>query len=110
MILTSTPRFAASVNAEIMLYMAFVALANSSQASFEMTYAVKFMRILLVLLTALLDVWGFAGGVVLVTAAIAGNRTVGGRSYLYPLVPFDGAALKKRLLRVRIAHKHGDNR
>ena len=95
-------------NAEIMLYMAFVALANSSQASFEMTYAVKFMRILLVLLTAALDVWGYVLGVVIVIAAIAGNRTVGGRSYLYPLIPFDGAALKKRLVRVRIPHEHGE--
>ena len=93
-------------NAEIMLYMAFVALANSSQASFEMTYAIKFMRILLVLLTAALNLLGFVLGLVIVVAAIAGNRTVGGKSYLYPLIPFDGKALKKRLLRVRIPHDH----
>ena len=96
-------------NAEIMLYMAFVALANSSQASFEMTYAVKFMRMLLVILTAFFNVWGFVIGVVIVLAAIGGNRTIGGKSYLYPLIPLDGPALKKRLLRVRIAHKHGED-
>lgn len=96
-------------NAEIMLYMAFVALANSSQASFEMTYAVKFMRMLLVILTACFNVWGFIIGVVITLAAIAGNRTIGGKSYLYPLMPFDGAALKKRLLRGRIRHKHGED-
>ncbi|MBQ1930530.1 MAG: spore germination protein, partial [Lachnospiraceae bacterium] len=94
-------------NAEIMLYMAFVALANSSQASFEMTYAVKFMRMLLVILTACFNVWGFITGVVITLVAIAGNRTIGGRSYLYPLIPFDGSALRKRLLRVRIPHEHG---
>ena len=96
-------------NAEIMLYMAFVALANSSQASFEMTYAVKFMRMLLVVLTACFDLWGFVVGMVIVAAAIVGNRTIGGKSYLYPLIPFDGPALKKRLLRVRIAHEHGED-
>ena len=84
-------------------------MANSSQASFEMTYAVKFMRMLLVILTACFDLWGFLIGVVIVFAAIAGNRTIGGKSYLYPLIPFDGAALKKRLLRVRIAHEHGED-
>ena len=96
-------------NAEIMLYMAFVALANSSQASFEMTYAVKFMRMLLVILTAIFNVWGYLVGVAIVIAAIAGNRTIGGKSYLYPLIPFDGVALKKRLLRVRIPHEHGED-
>lgn len=95
-------------NAEIMLYMAFVALANSSQASFEMTYAVKFMRMLLVILTAGFNVWGFIIGVAITLAAIAGNRTIGGKSYLYPLIPFDGPALKKRLLRGRIPHEHGE--
>ena len=96
-------------NAEIMLYMAFVALANSSQASFEMTYAVKFMRMLLVILTAIFNVWGFFIGVGITVAAVAGNRTIGGKSYLYPLIPFDGPALRKRLLRVRIPHEHGED-
>ena len=34
-------------NAETMLYMAFVAIANYTQASYELGYALKFMRILL---------------------------------------------------------------
>ena len=95
-------------NSEIMLYMAFVAMANYSQASFELGYALKFMRIILLLLTTFLDVWGFIIGVILVGAAIAGNRTVGGRSYLYPLIPFNRKELMKRLFRVRIAHSYRD--
>ena len=88
--------------------MAFVAMANYSQASFELGYALKFMRIILLLLTTFLDVWGFIIGVILVGAAIAGNRTVGGRSYLYPLIPFNRKELMKRLFRVRIAHSYRD--
>lgn len=90
-------------NSEVMLYMAFVALANYSQASFELGYALKFMRVILLILTALFDIWGFLAGTLLVFLAIASNGTVGGRNYLYPLIPFDGKELKKRLFRVRIS-------
>lgn len=34
-------------NSETMLYMAFVALSNYTQSSFELGYALKFMRLLL---------------------------------------------------------------
>jgi stage V sporulation protein AF len=82
--------------------MAFVAIANFTQRSYELGYAVKFLRILLLILTALLDVWGFLGGVVLIIALIASNKTINGkRSYLYPLIPFNGRALLSVLLRVK---------
>lgn len=93
-------------NSEVMLYMAFVALANYSQASFEMSYALKFMRVILLILTACLDEWGFLLGTLLVVGSVAANRTIGGRSYLYPLIPFDWKELKKRLFRVRISHEY----
>ena len=86
---------------EVILYMAFVAIANFTQRSYELGYAVKFLRILLLILTALLDVWGFGIGVVLILLLLATNRTLnGGRRYLYPLLPFDGKALLSMLFRV----------
>ena len=39
-------------NSEIMLYMAFVSIANYTQPNFELGYALKFMRLLLLILTA----------------------------------------------------------
>ena len=39
-------------NSETMLYMAFVAMANYMQADYELGYALKFMRLLLLVLTA----------------------------------------------------------
>ena len=39
-------------NPEVMLYMAFVAVANYTQPNFELGYAVKFMRMLILILTA----------------------------------------------------------
>ena len=44
-------------NAEVMLYMAFVVIANCTQVSHELGYAIKFMRILNLILTALFDTW-----------------------------------------------------
>ena len=46
-------------NAEVMLYMAFVAVANYTQPNFELGYALKFMRLALLILTALFNGWGF---------------------------------------------------
>ena len=42
-------------NSEIMLYMAFVSIANYTQPNFELGYALKFMRLLLLILTAILN-------------------------------------------------------
>ena len=87
---------------EVILYMAFVAIANFTQASYELGYAVKFMRMILLAVTALLGVWGFAFGCVGILALIASNGTLNRRrSYLYPLIPFNGRALCRLLFRVR---------
>ena len=71
-------------NSETMLYMAFVTIANYSQSSFELGYAVKFMRILILVLTALFNYWGFAVGTVFSVCAVIFNRTIAGKSYIYP--------------------------
>ncbi len=87
---------------EVILYMAFVAIANFTQRNYELGYAFKYLRILLLILTALFNVWGFAGGLLLIFILIASNTTVNGkRSYLYPLIPFNGRALLSVLFRVR---------
>lgn len=69
-------------NSEVMLYMAFVAVANYTQPNFELGYALKFMRLLLLVLTAVFDVAGFVAGVILIFGFIIFNKTVSGRSYL----------------------------
>jgi len=87
---------------EVILYMAFAAIANFTQRSYELGYAIKFMRILLLVLTAFFGIWGYAGGFLLITVLVATNSTVNGkRNYLYPLIPFNGRALKTLLFRVR---------
>ena len=87
---------------EVILYMAFVAIANFTQASYQLGYAVKFMRMLLLVTTAAFSVFGFVIGSAGILWLIASNKTVnGGRSYLYPLIPFNGKALVRLLFRVK---------
>lgn len=92
-------------NSETMLYMAFVTVANYSQASFELGYALKFMRIIMLILTACLNVWGFILGVILSVCAVIFNKTIAGKSYIYPLIPLRLSELKKRIFRGRLPHK-----
>ena len=91
-------------NSETMLYMAFVTVANYSQASFELGYALKFMRMAILILTAVFNVWGFIAGVVLSVCAIVFNKTLAGKSYIYPLIPFSWKELRKRFFRGRLPH------
>ena len=87
---------------EVILYMAFVAIANFTQRSYELGYAFKFMRMGLLILTAIGGYWGFGAGLVGIVILLLANVTVTGkRHYLYPLIPFDGKALKSLFFRVR---------
>ena len=87
---------------EVILYMAFVAIANFTQRSYELGYAFKFMRMGLLILTAIGGYWGFGIGVAGIVILLFTNVTVTGkRHYLYPLIPFDGKALKSLFFRVR---------
>lgn len=69
-------------NSEVMLYMSFVAVANYTQPNFELGYALKFMRLLLLVMTAIFDWIGFFAGTTLVVGFIIFNKTVSGRSYV----------------------------
>ena len=87
---------------EVILYMAFVSIANFTQRSYELGYAFKFMRILLVILIEVFNFVGFGVGTVIIILLLVSNKTVnGGRSYLYPLIPFDGKALLSLFVRVK---------
>lgn len=89
-------------NSEVMLYMAFVAVANYTQVSLELGYALKFMRIILICLTAAFGIWGFAGGLVFTVLCIVCNKTISGKSYLYPLIPFNFHQFVRRFCRVSL--------
>lgn len=89
-------------NSEIMLYMAFVAVANYTQVSLELGYALKFMRIILICLTAAFGLWGLLGGVLFVLVLIVTNKTISGKSYIYPIIPFNARQFLRRFFRVTL--------
>lgn len=91
---------------EVVLYMAFVALTNFTQPSYELGYAFKLFRMLLIALIALFDLWGFIAGIILIVAELATTKTVTGQCYLYPLIPFRGSALASLLLRKPLDNKN----
>lgn len=91
---------------EVLVYMAFVAVANFVQPSFELGYALKLLRMTVLLLSAALDWWGFAIGIIGCAVLLLTTKPVLGKHYLYPLIPFDGKELGKLLFRRPI---HRDN-
>ncbi len=89
-------------NAEVMLYMAFVTIANYSQSNVELNYAIKFMRILTLLLTCWFGLFGFLAGLLIILVSLLRCKTFCGRGYLYPLVPFHWKTLKRQLFRTKL--------
>lgn len=85
---------------EVILYMSFASMANFAQPSFELGYSFKFMRIMILLLTAFFDVWGFVAGVILMIVFIVSNKSADGvRGYLYPLIPWNKEAMIRQFFR-----------
>lgn len=84
---------------EVVLYMAFVAIANFTQPSHELGYALKLSRMLLLLFTALFNLWGFIGAILLLTLLVCTTKTISGRCYLFPLIPFNAKALSSVFIR-----------
>lgn len=89
-------------SAEVMLYMAFVAIANYTQANYELGYALKFMRIITLILTQCLGVGGYLGGIALAVVALVTNKTVSHIGFCYPLIPFNAKRLGDILIRRRM--------
>lgn len=77
---------------ETILLTAFVTIAAYSQPSFEMGYAMKFERISLLILTQLFSYYGFIAGLVFWILVLSLNKTLSGKGYFYPVIPFDAKA------------------
>ena len=89
------------VSMEAILYMALVTVANFTQPNFELGYSLKFCRVLLLVLTYIFNVWGFIIAFIINLVLLCTNRTLSSKSYLYPLVPFNGKEFLRKILRIR---------
>ena len=87
---------------QTILYTAIVSITHFTQHNYELGYALKYVRIAMLILTALCGWWGILLGtallfVLLVTAPTPEDK----QQYFYPLIPFDGAALASLFIRRR---------
>ena len=92
-------------NSETMLYMAFVTVANYSQASYELGYAPEIHAGDHPHSHSSVQPLGLSRRVVLSACFIIFNKTIAGKSYIYPLIPFSWSEVKKRFLRTRLPHQ-----
>ena len=87
---------------DVILYMAFIAIATFAQQNSELSYAIKTVRVITLFLVYFLGVWGLALGLVVFVLLLVGNRTVTDRrGFLYPLIPFSPRALGRLLVRTK---------
>lgn len=90
------------LSSDVILYMAVVAIGNFTQSNYELGYAFKYIRIMLLALIAIFNVWGLVAGCVISLVMLATTKNVNGkRSYLYPLIPFNGRELLSLIVRVK---------
>lgn len=84
---------------QTILCMAVVALASFTQPSIELSYGIKFSRLLMIIGAGAYGLVGFAVGLVIALFVLSSTKTLSGDSYLYPLLPFRWKVLKKLLFR-----------
>ncbi|MBR5129548.1 MAG: spore germination protein [Firmicutes bacterium] len=84
---------------QTILCMAVVALASFTQPSIELSYGMKFSRLLMIIGAGTFGILGFVTGFVIALLVLSTTKTLSGDSYLYPLIPFNWQALKKLLFR-----------
>ena len=87
---------------EAILYMSFVAISSYSQPSFEMGYAMKFLRIFTLILTQIFGLFGLIAGFATGILTMLFSKTLSGRNYLYPIIPFNFKELMKLIVRTKI--------
>ncbi len=96
------------LNSEAILFMAFVSIASYAQPSYEMGYAMKFQRILFLILVQLFGGWGLLAGTVLLFAVLLSTRTLFGWDYLYPIWPFNARDFYKLFVRNKAEEQRQD--
>lgn len=87
------------LSGDVILYMAFVAIASFAQQNHELGYAIKFMRMIILALVFFFKIQGFVIGLAVTVLFIIFNATPFGKRYLYPLFPFNAKALAHLIIR-----------
>ena len=97
-------------SSQALLYTAFVSLACFAQPGYELGYALKFVRMFLLILTGIFGLIGFVIGCVITAFVVLRTKTLSGKSYLYPLIPFDWKKFKHHLYRASLSEKQSNEK
>lgn len=92
-------------SSEIIFYAAATLLASLSLSSIEYADAIRMYRLLLLLCTGFFGLPGFLGGCVLVLLSVITTPGAFGKSYFWPLFPFNWKALQTLLFRFPTKYK-----
>ena len=84
---------------EILFYAALTLLTTLSLSSIDFADGLRIYRFFLLITTAIGGTWGFVIGLTLVSVSIITTPVFDGKSYFWPLVPFDRHALGTLLFR-----------
>ncbi|WP_026895524.1 spore germination protein [Clostridiisalibacter paucivorans] len=84
---------------ETILYMVIVSVGTFITPSIEFSMAIRMFRLLLLLLTGLFNIYGFIGGIILISIMFVTTKNINGQRYTWPLIPFDKTAFGNILLR-----------
>lgn len=95
---------------EILFYAAITLLTTLSLANLEFGEGLRIYRFFLILTTAAFGLAGYIVGELLMLISIATTPTLGNKSYLWPLVPFEWDELKKLLFRYPTAKSQPSKR
>ncbi len=90
---------------QTILCMAVLALASFTQPSIELGYAIKYMRVLILIGVAIYGLWGALIALLINFLVLLGTKNLVGMSYLYPLIPFEWKTLRRLIFRTRKPYK-----
>ncbi len=88
-------------SAEVVLYVAVAMIGIFLTPSYELGWSNRIIRLFLILMVAAFGLPGFIAGSLLFTGYLAFTRSFG-VPYLWPLIPFNWAALKNVLVRTPV--------
>lgn len=78
---------------ETILYIAIAGIGSFATPSLEFALAIRLFRIILLISTGLLRIYGFVLGMLFVLMILFFTRSFGGVRYTWPLIPFNRRAL-----------------
>lgn len=92
-------------NAEVVMYTAIAAVASFMIPSYEMSWAIRLVRLFLLLVTAAFRLPGLLIGFAIVVIYLIRTKSVG-VPYLWPLIPFNATAMLSVLVRTPVEVKN----